>query len=197
MEQFLRQEAQENGAGESGDNVKFGCGGFPVACWIFLWTCPADSQGHMSLELIGEMKLVELDLIKAMGLENIQEVFIEREGSQDEIAQDTNIKERYKEGLCKEIMNEGQIQMERSGDSETMRGEIVQGRVMKCLSDIKEEIPIKTALLVWYLKMLGVSAGWELLWNDQMRVFREPDCHGLRNKQEMGNYVLLFQEESL
>lgn len=28
----------------------------------------------MSLELIGEMKLVELDLIKAMGLENNQEV---------------------------------------------------------------------------------------------------------------------------
>lgn len=197
MEQFLSQESQEKDAGESGDNVKFGCGDFPVACWIFLWTCSADSQGHMSLELIGEMKLVELDLIKAMGLENIQEVFIEREGSQDEIAQDTNIKERYKEGLCKEIMNEGQIQMERSGDSETMRGEIVQGRVMKCLSDIKEEIPTKTALLVWYLKMLGVSAGWELLWNDQMRVFREPDCHGLRNKQEMGNYGLLFQEDSL
>ena len=47
----------------------------------------------MSLELIGEMKLVELDLIKAMGLENIQEVFIEREGSQDKIAQDTNIRD--------------------------------------------------------------------------------------------------------
>lgn len=41
-------------------------------------------------------------MVKAKGLEkNIQEEFIEREESQDEIAQDTNIEERHKMGFVR------------------------------------------------------------------------------------------------
>lgn len=79
-----------------GDGTGFECGDFPVACWIFPWTCPADGRRHTSLGLVGKTSLVKLDLVKAIELE--EEEFI---GSQDDIAQDTNIKERYNLGFAR------------------------------------------------------------------------------------------------
>lgn len=73
------ESQEEDQVGSAGRWYSFECGDFWVACWIFLWMCPADRWGQMSLELMGEMQLVELDLIKAIGWEaNIQEEFTER-----------------------------------------------------------------------------------------------------------------------
>lgn len=80
----------------------------------------------MSLELIGEMKLAELILIKAVGLENIREEFIGKEKSQDKISQDTNIKGRYERG-CARILCV-RVRMEGSRDSETRDEKMFRGK---------------------------------------------------------------------
>lgn len=88
--------------------------------------CPADSCGHVSLDLTGEMQSVALDLIKAMGLDkNIQEEFIERGESWDAIAQDTNIKERYKRDFARRLWI--CIRMEGSGASKATGGDRPKG----------------------------------------------------------------------
>ena len=83
----------------------------------------SDSWAHVSLELKGEVLFVELDLIKAMGLDkNIQEDLTGEE-SQDEIVSDTNIKERYKTGFARKL--QVTIRTEGTGSSEAKEGHIV------------------------------------------------------------------------
>lgn len=154
------------------------------------WTCPSASWGEMSLELIGEMKLAELILIKAVGLENIREEFIGKEKSQDKISQDTNIKGRYERGCARILWV--RVRMEGSRDSETREEKMFRGKGWNVAAGSRES-PTKAALLVWYLKEL-CQCWWQLLGNNQMKDFREPDCHGLRSKEEMGDHDFSFRK---